>query len=186
MDVRRSATADLDFFAAAQRMAEIIREASRDPQVVARARALVRNLSPGDYAGEATALHNFVRDKIRYTGDPFTEDIYAWPKVTLQQRAGDCNNKVLLFGSMARALGFPVRLLFAFKNPHPDLVREFPAHVLAAVDVYKGERQRQAWWPIETTPLPNKLSGFPTIAAPVGYWPGARGGHVEAVDVDPV
>jgi transglutaminase-like putative cysteine protease len=166
-------------------MAEIIREASRDPEIVATARGLVRNLAPGDYASEAAALHRFVRDKIRYTGDPYTEDLYAWPRVTLQQRAGDCNNKVLLFGALARALGFPVRLLFAFKEGQPQLGRDFPAHVLAAVDVYKGERARRQWWPIEATPLPNKTSGFPTVRVPVGFMPSLQGGHVEAVDVDP-
>jgi hypothetical protein len=76
-------------------------------------------------------------------------------------------------------------MLFAFKQPQPDLARDFPAHVLAAVDVYKGERERRQWWPVETTPLPEKLNGFPTVKAPLGYWPGAHGGHVEAVDVDP-
>lgn len=185
MPIKRSATRDLDFYAAAQRMAEIIRDSSRAPEIVAKARSLVRNLPPGDYAGEAAALHAFVRDRIRYTGDPYSEDLYAWPHVTLQQGAGDCNNKVLLFGALARALGFPVRLLFAFKNAAPDLRTEFPSHVLAAVDVYKGERERRQWWPVETTPLPNTLSGFPTVKAPLGFWPGAHGGHVEAVDVDP-
>lgn len=183
--MQRGATRDLDFYSAAQRMAEIIKEASRDPKIIEAARALVRNLAPGDYAGEAAALHSFVRDRIRYTGDPFNEDLYAWPQVTLQQRAGDCNNKVLLFGALARGLGFPVRMLFAFKQPQPNLALDFPSHVLAAVDVYKGERERRQWWPVETTPLPEKLNGFPTVKAPLGYWPGAHGGHVEAVDVDP-
>jgi hypothetical protein len=184
MNVHRGATVDLDFFSAAQRMAEIIREASRDPAIVAAARGLIRNLAPGDYPSEAAALSNFVRDNVRYTGDPSTEDLYVWPAVTLKQRAGDCNNKVLLFGALARSIGFPVRLAFLFKEPQPDLRRDFPAHVLACVDVYKGERRTPQWWHVETTPMPNRTSGFPNKPVPFGYFPGARSGHMEYVDVD--
>lgn len=182
--INTSATRNLDFFAAAQRMGEIIRESSRQPAIVAAARALVRNLAPGDYASEAAALCNFVRDQVRYTGDPYGEDLYTWPAVTLQQRAGDCNNKVLLFGALARAIGFPVKMMFAFKQNTPDLRRDFPAHVFASVDVYKGERPRAQWTAAECTPMPNKLNGFPTVPAPFGFLPGIKGGHVEAVDVD--
>lgn len=188
MNIHRSATRDLNFFAAAQRMAQIIRESSRDPKIVATARGLVRNLAQGDYASEAAALAQLARDGIRYTGDPSGEDLYAWPAVTLQQRAGDCNNKVLLFGALARSIGFPVRLMFVFTNPTPNLSRDFPAHVLAQVDVYKGERERQQWATVELTPLPDRTSGFPTKPAPFGYFPGipAGKGHVELVDVDSV
>lgn len=169
-------------------MAQIIRESSRDPKIVATARALVRNLAPGDYASEAAALAHLVQRRVRYTGDPSGEDLYAWPTVTLQQLAGDCNNKVLLFGALARAIGFPVRLQFVFASPAPDLVRDFPVHVLAQVDVYKGERSTPQWWTVELTPLPDRVNGFPTKQVPFGYFPGvpANRGHVELVDVDGV
>lgn len=184
--IRRSVTRDLNYFQAAQRMAEIIRDSSRDPKIVGTARALIRNLAPGDYASEAATLAHLVKQRVRYTGDPSGEDLYASPLVTLQQLAGDCNNKVLLFGALARSIGFPVRLLFVFSTPAPDLVHDFPAHVLAQVDVYKGERRTPQWWTVELSPLPDKVNGFPTKNVPFGYFPGvpADKAHVEVVDVD--
>lgn len=186
--IQRSATRDLNYYQAAQRMAEIIRESSRQPKIVQTARALIRNLAPGDYASEAATLAHLVKQRIRYTGDPSGEDLYAWPAVTLQQQAGDCNNKVLLFAALARSIGFPVRLMFVFNTPNPNLAVDFPAHVLAQVDIYKGERPRAQWWTVELSPLPDRVNGFPTKTVPFGYFPGvpANKGHVELVDVDGV
>jgi transglutaminase-like putative cysteine protease len=177
-------TNDLNFAQASQRMAQIIVGSSRTKGIVAAARGYIRSLAPGDYVGEAQALARVVRDGIRYTGDPSGEDLYANPMDTLVQKAGDCNNKVLLFGSLARAIGFPVQMIFVFSDPNPDLQTEFPIHVLACVDVYKGERERAQWIPVELVPMPNATNGFPTVTVPFGTFRLPAGWSTEFVDVD--
>ena len=176
----------LDYPAARQRMAEIIVEASRDPELIDFAIANVQNVATGDYPSEAAALAAIVRDCVRYTSDVSGEDLYKWPMLTLRQLAGDCNNKVLLFGALARAVGFPVRCCFLFTTANPDLEHDFPAHVFAAVDTYKGERPTAQWVPVELTPIPDKVNGFPSRALPFGSLPPIAGQYVDCYDVDQV
>ena len=178
----------LDYGQAARRMAEIIVEASRDPAIIDLALSATQSLSPGDYPSEASALAAIARDCIRYAGDVSGEDLFKYPTLTLQQRAGDCNNKVVLFGSLARAIGFPVRLCFLFDQSQPDFSTDFPIHVYASVDVYKGERgDVQQWIPVELVPLPDRLNGYPTERVPFGNLPSMLGdSFVDCVDVDQV
>ena len=165
-------------------MAQIIIEASRDPQLIGIACDQVSGIATGDYAGEAAALAAVARDCIRYTADTSAEDLYKWPLLTLQTRAGDCNNKVLLFGALARSIGFPVQICFLFDSPTPNLTTDFPMHVFAKVDVYKGERPSAQWVPVELTPIPDKVTGFPCYAIPFGSLPPINGNYVDCFDVD--
>ena len=180
-----SGTRFLDYDAARRRMAEIIVEASRDPELVDVAVQQIQDIGTGDYASEAAALAAVFRDCIRYTADVSSEDFSKWPLLTLKQRAGDCNNKVLLFGALARAVGFPVRLCFLFSETAPNLQTDFPAHVFAAVDLYKGERDVEQWVPVELIPIPDRVSGFPSYVVPMGSLPPTGEKFIDYFDVDP-
>lgn len=179
-----AATRYLNYEQARQRMGEIVIEASRDSDVVTFALAAVQSVMTGFYPQEAAVLFKICRDGIRYVGDTSAEDLYKWPMLTLKQSAGDCNNKVILFGSLARAIGFPVRLCFLFSQAQPDFVTDFPIHVFAEVDLYKGERMAQQWAAAELTPLPDPVTGFPCYTLPFGYLPQKMSGYVDRLDVD--
>lgn len=179
-----AATVFLNYPQAAQHMAQIIVDRSRTPEVVDLVARLTNSLAPGDYQSEAAVLAAAARDGIRYMADPSTEDLFKNPALTYRQGMGDCNNKVILFGSLARAAGFPVRMMFVFDSLTPDLVNGFPVHVLASIEVYKGERSIESWWPVELTPLPDKVNGFPRYNQPMGRLHIPAGYSYQELDVD--
>lgn len=164
------ATTYLDYAAAKKRMGEIVIQASRDPKVINLALSLIQGVGIGEYGGELRSLASAVRDEIRYSSDTSSEDLYKYPLLTWKQRAGDCNNKVILFCSLARAVGFPTRFCFVFDESRPE-GETFPDHVFASVDLYKGERSRRQWIPVELVPLPDPSTGFPWYTLPVGSLP---------------
>ena len=80
---------------------------------------------PKDYRGELRSLHAFVRDCIRYVRDVEGVETLQTPVQTLNVLAGDCDDKAMLFCSLAGAIGFQTR--FAAIG-----VREQPfSHVMA-------------------------------------------------------
>lgn len=76
-----------------------------DPQLVELASTLARPFRADDWRGRAQVLHRFVRDGIRYQRDPNRREQIADPLVTLRRGYDDCDGKVALFVSLARALG---------------------------------------------------------------------------------
>ena len=72
--------------------------------------SLVKNIigSPdGDYnAVEKT--YDFVKSNIKFEEEPFGQDNYQYPTHTLQTRTGDCEDHVLLLGSLLIAQGYKV------------------------------------------------------------------------------
>jgi len=61
---------------------------------------------PKDAACELLDLWTFVVLNCRYVYDPDGTDLFATAKVTLLAGGGDCDDAVILFCSMARAIGF--------------------------------------------------------------------------------
>lgn len=64
---------------------------------------------PHDRLGELAALHNFVRDQIRFTRDPHGIETLQGPRYTLKVKAGDCDDRATLLAAMAKAIGIPTR-----------------------------------------------------------------------------
>lgn len=120
--------------------------------VYAAARQITNTLPQKDYVGEARALFRFVRDRIRYIREPI-EGLQT-PEATLQMRAGDCDDKVILLGALLVATGAHVKLVAGGYSP-----RQF-SHVWLRALV------RGHWIPMDPTeprpmgwepPLPHKL-----------------------------
>lgn len=142
----------------AERMRQIIIEASREPAVRNAALEITAPSRSGFYMDELRLVYEFIRNHIRYAGDPYTEDILQWPAATLESRAGDCNNRVILAGAMLRSIGFPVRMVFSFAPGPVNYATDFPEHVWLEADFTKGEEPEPVWIPIETTPLRDPIS----------------------------
>jgi hypothetical protein len=62
--------------------------------------------SPKDAMCEIEAVWNFVVANIRYVLDPDGFDLFSTLKLTLDAGAGDCDDMVIAFGALLRALGF--------------------------------------------------------------------------------
>jgi len=60
-----------------------------------------------DYKCEARALHEWVRDKIRWTRDTKGMETLQYPYRTLEFGIGDCDDKSLLLSTFATTIGMP-------------------------------------------------------------------------------
>ncbi len=84
-----------------------------DPLVVTTAQNLVRHLPERDKLAEVQAISNYVRGKVRYTNEGV--ETLKSPRLMMNEikkygkAVGDCDDHVILWAAMHRALGNPVR-----------------------------------------------------------------------------
>lgn len=128
-------------------MAGIIREGLQNPEVIHMAGQLVRSLPQKDYAGEIETIHAFVRDRVRYTLDPWQVELLRKPQETLQSRVGDCDCKTILVCSLLGAIGHRTQLIAIGPS-----MKEF-VHVFARVRnrTIASEKDPKAWTYLECT-----------------------------------
>jgi transglutaminase-like putative cysteine protease len=149
----------------------MIVEGSHDPKVLDLAAKLVHDLGPMNYPAQAQALWLWVRKKILYLSDPYNEDVFQAPDLTMKRQAGDCDDQVILLGSLLRSIGFRVRLVFVFRDRPQNYATEFPEHVYLQVDVNQNSPE-EYWVDCDTIPVPQgkqmALSPFGETL-PVGF-----------------
>jgi transglutaminase-like putative cysteine protease len=78
-------------------------------QVRMMASNLVLDIPEKDYFNECAALQRFARDAIRYTEDMRGAEQLQYPDFTLATQAGDCDDKAILFCSLASCIGRATR-----------------------------------------------------------------------------
>lgn len=107
-----------------QKMKEIVYKSMKHPQHAAILRTTALKIvvdagcPPKDYLCEYRAVHEFVRDKIRWTRDPRRFEGLMWPARVLAVGAEDCDGKTSLEASLLLMLGFPgVRFTAIAANP---------------------------------------------------------------------
>lgn len=121
-----------------KQMVKFARIYQSDMGIVQCARDVVQQIPQKDYMGEMTALQNFVRDCIRYVRDPAEVEMVQTPKVTLQTRRGDCDDKATLLAALLESIGFKTRFAAIGVAGGPY------SHV------YTEARLGTAWIPLET------------------------------------
>ncbi len=171
------------FSKAAGVMKQMVKDSANNPGLIRQALQMIRRVDGGSYTDEAKVIFQYVRDCIRYASDVSAQDIYRDPLLTLDLKAGDCNNKVVLGCSLAKAVGFPTRLVFVFNKPAGE-TDEFPFHVYYQVDITKGESTPPNWVSCETIPVP---SGRPGVMGPdrkLEFGWNLNSGFPEYVEVD--
>jgi predicted transglutaminase-like cysteine proteinase len=108
-----------------------------------KALGLVRGLAQKDYFSEVKAIHEYVRDSIRYVRDIEGVETVAAPDKTLLSLQGDCDDKSLLVAALLLSIGHPVRFVAVGDSPN-NFVHVLPETKIAL-----------KWWPVETTePVP--------------------------------
>lgn len=124
-------------------MVKLARDGRKSWPVRQLAESLVRNLPPKAWGREIAAIHQYVRDNIRYTMDINGTETVATPEQTVERRLGDCDDMALLTAALLESIGHPSRFVAIGKRPG---VYE---HVLTETRV--GGK----WVPVETTePVP--------------------------------
>lgn len=121
-------------------MRSVVRKGIENPAIVPIARLLVQDVPEKNQQREADTLFYYVKDVIRYVRDPLDIEGIVWPRQVLEMQAGDCDDKVVLFATLANAIGIAARFV-AIKLPGKD----FYSHVYAELQV------NNAWVPYELT-----------------------------------
>jgi transglutaminase-like putative cysteine protease len=122
-------------------MVKLARQYKKDVGVRQVAAQLVRDLPQYDKLGEIRALHAFVRDSIRYTGDIRGVETLQTPKATLEMGVGDCDDKSTLLAALLESIGTPARFVALCMNGAGNF-----SHVLA--EARYGPPGK--WMPLET------------------------------------
>lgn len=124
-----------------QAMSRLTKAWKKDPGIRQLAAELIRDVPQYDNPGEVRALHAFVRDNIRYTGDIRGVETIQTPRATLEMGVGDCDDKSLLLASLLESIGKATRFVAVG-------FRDFGGHSHVLVEVFLGKPGR--WVPLET------------------------------------
>lgn len=82
----------------------------REPAVRQIAAHILRNVPVRDWKKEAVACFNWVRDKIRYTLDPYDVELFQSASRSISEGIGDCDDQSIVLCSLLQSIGIPVRL----------------------------------------------------------------------------
>ena len=130
-------------------MRTLVRRYKRDPLIRDTAISLVAGVEQRDWSGEARALFEYVRDRIRYTRDINGVETIQTPPVTMELEAGDCDDKSTLLAALLESIGHPSRFVAAgYQEPGRY------SHV------YVETKIRDKWMPLDAT-----------VAQPFGWRP---------------
>lgn len=127
-----------------QTMRNIVHKGRGNYDLINVARSIVRGFDQHDYDAEARAIHEFVRDRIRYVRDPVGVETIADPIKTLEIGQGDCDDKSILVAALLDAIGHKTRFVAVGFDNLP-----YFQHVYVETEIdYK-------WYAVETTePVP--------------------------------
>lgn len=84
---------------------DLVNKYSVDWEIISLARNITHEVEARDKLGDADALFYWVKQNIKYVNDPIEAELLQNPKVTLQEKAGDCDDLVILLGSFNKAIG---------------------------------------------------------------------------------
>jgi hypothetical protein len=122
-------------------MLALIREGSKDPEVIDEARRAVRHVRPHDYSGEIQAIWDYVTglEAPPYRLDPVDAELLQGAGVPSVGR--DCDCMVIRAGALFEAIGHPVRVVIgARRAPRPG---QPPSFGHTWLEVY--DRSRRSW-----------------------------------------
>ena len=96
-------------------LSDLIFEYGTDPQVRVRTTSLFDGIGNDDRQGQFSAITHFMEDNVRYVRDPLGVEYVRSPTAMFREldqfkmANGDCDDQVLLSGSMLHSVGFRVR-----------------------------------------------------------------------------
>lgn len=98
-------------------MKKIVEQWKTNASVRQLAMMLVRSVPEKDFAGELAALLKFVQQRLRYVKDITGVETLQSPVRTLELGQGDCDDKSILFASLAESLGHKTRFVAVGEMP---------------------------------------------------------------------
>jgi len=128
---------------------------ARSPKIQASAVKILKaaQVAPKDYTSEMVAIHNWVRDNIRYTRDVVgQETLYPPEYVMYQTQAGDCDDMSMLVAALCGSVGIPTRFKVIGQTPG------------SYSHVYLEARPQNDWIPLDPI-MANKPAGWEAPAS---------------------
>jgi transglutaminase-like putative cysteine protease len=129
-------------------MRNLVRAAVRDPQQQIREAALSILRGVNSFSAQARTIQAWVQSTIEYRRDPPDVELVQTPQVTLQLKAGDCDDQAVLTAALLQATGHPAQFIAVGLNGDPL------SHVLAQtligtqwVAVETIEKRGLGWMP---------------------------------------
>ena len=98
-------------------MRAYVRSSKKSLPVRVKTLQIVGRLAGKDWAGEAAAVHNWVRDNIRFIRDIRDVETIHDAERVLQFGQGDCDDKSILYASMLESIGHPTRFVAVGFSP---------------------------------------------------------------------
>jgi transglutaminase-like putative cysteine protease len=136
-------------------------EGARNPRVRELAIAIVRGQPDRDDYAQASALYYWVKSNIEFRGEP--DEVISSPLVTLQIRAGDCDDHATLMTALLRALGIEARFVTVAADASAP---ETFTHVYTQAWI----RQSQQWLTLDTTVANARPGWQPARVTRVRTW----------------
>lgn len=100
-------------------MRQLVSDAIRDPQQQIREAALQILRGVNSFSDQARAIQQWVQQNIEYRRDPPDLELVQTPQVTLQLKAGDCDDQATLTAALLQATGHPARFIAVGLNGGP-------------------------------------------------------------------
>ena len=129
-------------------MRQLVCNAIRDPNQQIRETALNILRGVNTFSSQAQAIQSWVHNNIEYRRDPVDVELVQTPQVTLQLKAGDCDDQAVLTAALLQATGHPTQFVAVGLNGGPL------SHVLTQtligtswVAVETIERKALGWMP---------------------------------------
>jgi hypothetical protein len=94
-------------------MTRLALAARRDVELRKIVTDICADLAEGDYAGEALAINNYVKQHVRYIRDPDGVEFVQTPRRTLDVGSGDCDDIATLLAAMLMLAGNQVQFAVA-------------------------------------------------------------------------
>lgn len=92
-------------------MRQLVRDAIRDPAQKVRESAITILRGVNMFSDQVRTLQQWVQNNIEYRRDPPDVELVQTPQVTLQLRAGDCDDHSVLTAALLQATGHPTRFI---------------------------------------------------------------------------
>lgn len=98
-------------------MRQFVRSFKKRPEIRDYAAQRISHVAQKDFAGEANALHEWVRDHVRYMRDINGVETVQTPEATIRLGYGDCDDKATLLATLLEATGHPTRFVAVGRTP---------------------------------------------------------------------
>lgn len=92
-------------------MRKSVKQSKTNPDIRLLAESIIGNVPAKDYKAEATAIHDFVHNNIRYTMDINEIETVKTPELILQTGQGDCDDMAALSAALLESIGHPARFV---------------------------------------------------------------------------